>query len=110
MSDYKENHIPGTMTTYQRCNQITIQNPHQQLDAANVSFSEEIIKILPDGEVLTIPFHGDRLLVEFDPSKIINLRNPITWELTGQTITMGEIYSIIASAYWHFANERDGNG
>ena len=107
MADYKEQHVPGTLTSYQRCHTVTIQNPHQQLDAANVSFSEEVIKILPDGDVMKVPFNGPQLTIEFDPAKVITLRNPETWELTGQTITMGEIYALIASAYWHFAGERD---
>ena len=110
MTDYNEQSIPGTLTRYQRCHTITIQNPHgPDLSAKNVRFDEEIIKTLPDGEVIKSAPEKGGITKEFNPATVIELRNPATWELTGDTVTMGEIYAILASAYWQFALERDAS-
>ena len=106
MANYQESVVPGTMTSWQRCHEIRIQNPHtEDPSSINVVFDEETIKILPDGEVLK-SFKGN-IIKSFNSDIVINLRNPENWELTGATITMGEIMAIIGSAYWQFALERD---
>lgn len=111
MADYQEQSIPGTITSWRRCHAINIQNPYgSDQSAINVRFDEEIIKILPDGEVLkSAPTNGG-ITKEYDPNLVITLRNPATWELTEQTVTMGEVMVMIGSAYWQFALERDANG
>lgn len=109
MADYKEQSIPGTLTSFQRCHQITIQNPYNDLASANVRFDEEIIKTLPDGEILKSAPPNGGITKEFDPNAVIALRNPVTWELTGQTITVGDIYTALLSAYYQFAVARDAD-
>lgn len=107
MADYNASVIPGTLTSWQRCHAITIQNPYNDPSAINVRFDEEIVKVLPDGEVIkSAPANGG-ITKEFDPSAVIQLRDPATWELAGTSITMGELMAAIGSAYWQFALERD---
>ena len=107
MADYNANIVPGTLTSWQRCHSIQIQNPHGDPSAVNVRFDEEIIKVLPDGEVLKYAPAKGGITKEFDPSVEIALRDPATWELTGETTTMGAVMAAIGSAYWQFALERD---
>jgi hypothetical protein len=109
MADYNATIIPGTITTWQRCHAINIQYPYGADNSSiNVRFEEEVVKILPGGEVLkSAPANGG-ITKEYDPDLVIQIRNPATWELTGQTVTMGEILALLGSAYWQFALERDG--
>ena len=107
MADYNESVIPGTMTSWQRCHSIQIQNPYNDASAVNVRFDEEIVKVLPDGEVIKSAPQNGGITKEFDPSVVIQLRDPETWELTGESTTMGAIMAAIGSAYWQFALERD---
>lgn len=110
MADYNESVVPGTITSWHRCHSIQIQNPYNDAAAINVRFDEEIIKLLPDGEVLkSTPAQGG-ITKEFNPAMEIALRNPATWELTGETTSMGAIMAALGSAYWQFALERDSNG
>lgn len=108
MADYNESVVPGTITSWQRCHSIQIQNPYgADASSINVRFDEEVIKVLPDGEVLkSAPANGG-ITKEFDPTLAIALRDPASWELTGETVTMGEMMAILGSAYWQFALERD---
>ena len=111
MADYNAQIIPGTISTWQRCHGINIQNPYgSDASAINVRFEEEIVKVLPDGEVLKSAPPNGGITKEFDPMLKIQLRDPATWELTGDVVTMGEVMAILGSAYWQFALERDGNG
>ena len=107
MADYNESVIPGTMTSWQRCHSIQIQNPYNDAAAVNVRFDEEVVKVLPDGEVIKSSPQNGGITKEFDPSVVIQLRDPETWELTGESTTMGALMAIIGSAYWQFALERD---
>ena len=107
MSDYNESVIPGTITTWQRCHSIQIQNPYNDPSAVNVRFDEEIVKVLPDGEVIKSAPQNGGITKEFDPSVVIQLRDPETWELTDESTTMGAMMAAIGSAYWQFALERD---
>lgn len=105
MADYQESSISGAMKQYTRCPSITMQNPRGDMSACNVRFDEEIVKTLPDGEVITSS--GPGITVPFNPADVIALRDTTTWALTGETITSGELYALLASAYWHYAAERD---
>lgn len=107
MADYNEQTIPGTLTSWQRCHSIQIQNPYNYASAVNVRFDEEIVKVLPDGEVIKSAPQNGGITKEFDPAVVIQLRDPETWELTGESTTMGAIMAAIGSAYWQFALERD---
>ena len=104
MPDYKEATVTGQQSQHQRCYQITISNPFD--NAPSVRFDEETLLTLPDESKINKQIGG--ITVPFDPMKIIPVRNPATWELTGQTITFGEVYAVLASAYWQAALERDG--
>ena len=107
MADYNESVIPGTLTSWQRCHSIQIQNPYNDAAAVNVRFDEEVVKVLPDGEVIKSSPQNGGITKEFDPSVVIQLRDPETWELTGESTTMGALMAAIGSAYWQFALERD---
>ena len=107
MADYNESVIPGTLTSWQRCHSIQIQNPYNDAAAVNVRFDEEVVKVLPDGEVIKSSPQNGGITKEFDPSVVIQLRDPTTWELTGESTTMGALMAAIGSAYWQFALERD---
>lgn len=100
MPDYQEQTISGS--TYQRCNRIVIENPRDSAPA--VTFIEE--KIIVAGDT-TIAIPAGNFAIAIDPTESIALRNPETWELTGTTITLGELYAGIASVYWQKALERD---
>ncbi len=103
MTDYKESSVTGQQSQHQRCYQIIVNNPYDS--APNVRFDEELLLTLPDGTKLNR--HVGGMTVQFDPEKSVPIRNPLTWELTGQSMTMGEIYDVLASAYWQAALERD---
>ena len=103
MPDYKESVVAGQQSQHQRCYQIMINNPHDV--APSVRFDEELLLALPDGSKINRQVGG--ITVPFDQLKSIPIRNPATWELTGQSITFGEVYAILASAYWQAALERD---
>jgi hypothetical protein len=103
MTDYKESLVTGQQSQHQRCYQIVVNNPYDSVP--NVRFDEELLLTLPDGTKLNR--HVGGMTTQFDPSKSVAIRNPLTWELTGQSMTMGEIYAVLASAYWQAALERD---
>jgi len=100
MPNYNETAVTGE--SYQRTNRIIIDNPYQA--APRIIFEEERIINLGD-EVVKKPVTA--LQVAFDETEVINVMNPLTNELTGTTITMGEIYALIYSVYWQKAQERD---
>jgi len=105
MATYKESIVSGSLTSWQRCNKITIENPYNDPSAVNVQFEEEVVKVLPDGEVFR---NSCGIMTKvFDPGKIIQIRNPMDWELTGQSITLGEVMALVGSVYWQYALERD---
>ena len=103
MTDYKESLVTGQQSQHQRCYQIIVSNPYDS--APTVRFDEELLVTLPDGTKLNRHIGG--MTVPFDPAKSVAIRNPLTWELTGQSMTMGEINAVLASAYWQAALERD---
>ena len=98
---YKQTEIAGS--EYVRCPQITIENP--LAGQALIQFREERVAVLPDRNIIT---PEGLIVVPFDPTATIALRNPMTDELTGTTITHGEIYAILYSAYIQTALTRDG--
>jgi hypothetical protein len=100
VADYQQQTIQGS--SYQRCNRIVIENPRDSAPA--VTFCEE--KIIVAGDT-TLAIPAGVFAIAIDHAETIHLRNPETWELTGQTITLGELYVGIASVYWQKALERD---
>ena len=105
MADYKESTVTGRQSQHQRCYQITVSNPYDSVPS--VRFDEEILLNLPDGSKINKQIGG--ITVQFEPDKVISVRNPATWDLTGQNVTFGQVYAILASAYWQAALERDGD-
>jgi len=100
MSNYKETRVVGQ--EYIRCSEIKIVNPYQK--TPSVSFGEERATLLSDRTILD---RAGELTISFDPSKVIKIINPITGLDTGTTITYGEIYSLLYSAYMDAALQRD---
>jgi hypothetical protein len=101
MSDYRESAVTGT--TWQRCCQIVIANPRGAVPT--VRFDEESVLALADGTEIRRPVGA--LALDFDPAKVIELRDPATGELTGDTSSYGAVYTLLYSAYMTTALERD---
>lgn len=106
MADYKENSTEGQINQFTRCSFIEIHNPRpDQQRPVYFNFAEEEVTIFPNGDIFSKP--SEEIYATYDPNEIINIRNPLNWELTGQTTTLEAIYVQIASVYWHFALKRD---
>lgn len=78
-----------------RANKIQINNALDQKPTITWSI-EKAIEI--DNEIITTPV--TEITIEFNQDEKIPIRNPLTGELTGQTITKGEIYAMIYSTFW----------
>lgn len=101
MADYKETAVTGS--SFNRCRQIEIKNPYQGLPAA--IFTEERITTLPDHTLHDQP--DAPIGVNYDPTALIAIYDPLTLQPTGATVMMQEIYGLMFSAYFHFATRRD---
>lgn len=101
MSDYQQSDVIGTR--WIRANRINIDNPLN--GEPTITFAEEEVIDVGDTVVTNLV---SSITIPFAAEDVIPIRNPATWELTGNTITGGEIYAILASAYWKAALERDG--
>ena len=101
LSNYKETTISGE--SYQRCRLIEIDNQYNQVP--NIIFSEERINILGEHVITDVP--NAPIVVQFNPDEVINIYNPETLLPVGSTITMGEMYVFLFSAYLHYAHARD---
>lgn len=104
MSEYKETSVIGQKFT--RCHTINLSNPRNGLPSAQ--FSEEEVIVLGENDMISRPVGGFTVMMD-NPMASIEIRNPMTYEKTGQTITFGEIYAILFSAYWDSAEKRDLN-
>lgn len=92
---YKLDQKPITGESYIRCPQVVIDN---RLGAApRVTFDRESVLGVEGGAVMRQPM-SPRVMT-FDPSVEVPVLNPETGEPTGQTITHGEIYALIYSAF-----------
>lgn len=100
MSDYKETQVTGKK--WQRCNVVHIDNPHQA--QPTVTFAEQKVAEV-DGA--TFQTQLGQIVLPFDPASVIELRNPVTGELTGQTTTLADVYVALYSLYSQSALERD---
>lgn len=101
MSNYNEQSVTGTEWT--RCKRIVIDNPLAAQPA--IRFDEEAA--LTTSVNTTMKNALGYLTVQFDPTSVIDLYDPITGEATGQTVTQGEIYALVYSAYLTAAKARD---
>lgn len=100
MSDYKAKQVIGNQ--WQRCNVVHIDNPHN--GTPMVTFAEQEIAEV-DGAVFSTQL--GQIVFPFDPAATINLRDPGTGELTGQTATGAALYAALYSLYIQSALERD---
>lgn len=100
MPDYNETEVKGKRWT--RCNVVHIGNPYQ--GAPTVTFAEEnIVEVGQD----TFRQQTGQLHFPFDPEAVIELRDPRTGELTGQTTTGAAVYTALYSYYIQSARKRD---
>lgn len=103
MPDYKEQQATGR--TWVRCKVVTIENPLN--GTAQATFQESHCASV--GGVTSEQFSG-LLGLEFKPNSAIDLRDPQTGELTGQTSTHAQVYQLLYSLYMQAALERDAAG
>lgn len=92
---FKLNSTPVAGESYRRCNQVVIDNPLG--GSPSVAFGQETIIGTGSGQVAHIPLQP--IQMPFDPSVVIPVINPQTGEPTGGTISHGEVYALIYSAY-----------
>lgn len=100
MPNYQEATVSGTK--WQRCNQVVINNPYQ--GQPRVEMREEVIARIENDTFIQT---AAGLRFDFDPSEIIQLRNPANGEFTGQTMSMEQVYVVLWSLYLQKAAERD---
>ena len=100
MADYKETDVSGV--AWQRAQVIIIGNQYQQ--PQTVTYQEEVLINLNDGTVQQLV---GSLSYTVDPEGIIELRDPITLELTGETIPVALVHEALFSDYINRALERD---
>lgn len=100
MADYKESSITGK--TWQRCSMVSIHNPYKALPIIYLQ-EEEVTEA--DGKFIAVPVQG--LQFPFDPSRVIPLRNPLTGEPLGSTMTFQQMYIGLWSLYIDAAIRRD---
>lgn len=98
--NYKESTVAGT--EYVRCCSVRIVNPADRTPA--IMFDEEKATVFPNR---TIYEADGTIVVSFDPSRVISIKDPTTGLPTGQTTTYGEIYVAIYSAWQQEAEVRD---
>ena len=100
-TNYNETAVTGQ--AWQRCCQVVIENSRQAQPV--VRFEEERVLALDGGAEVRTPAGG--LALAFDPDRVIAMRDPVTGEPTGQTVTYADAYALLYSAYLSAATERD---
>lgn len=101
MADYKAS--TKSVASWQRCYRITIENPYESMPS--IRFDEELCAVA-DGKVASNVIGS--IFKNYDnQSKIFQLRNPLTGDLTGSAMTYGELYAVLWSLYMALAEERD---
>ena len=101
MAHYNELTAEGTIWT--RCDQIIIKNPFLGLEKV-ATFSEEDVAVIGTKTML----HKTRYLNKvFNPTEVIDLRDPVSGVTTGQTMTHQDLYNALYSLYIQTAMERD---
>jgi hypothetical protein len=102
MADYKEQTVLGT--SWQRAWQITIANTLG--GPPSVCYNEESVINLNDGQIRQML---GSINYTIDPEGIIELRDPETLELTGETIPVSLVHQALLSDYINRALERDSS-
>ena len=88
-------HEQITGERFVRCRAINVMNPVNE--QATITFTEEKIT-LASGEVISAEIISG-FVVPFNPADIIPVINPQTGAATGGSISQGEIYAILYSAW-----------
>ena len=97
-TQFQESAVTGTK--WNRCRSMHVSNGYQEVPS--VSFQEETLVAIEGLAPLVV---GTRNLdAPFDASAQIELRNPITDELTGGKISQGKVYAILYSLYRQMAD------
>ena len=96
-TNFQESTVTGTK--WSRCRTVMIGNPYQQ--APRINLQEETLLVIDGLAPLSVGMRN--LDAAFDPSAVINLRDPRTDELTGTTTTQGAVYAILYSLYRQMA-------
>jgi hypothetical protein len=102
MADYKESAISAVR--HVRTNRINIENGLGAYPI--ITFAEEEVYTLEKNGIVARPV-GSLSAVLDDPKAMIELRDPNTWELTGESIPMMLVYQALGSTYINMALERD---
>jgi hypothetical protein len=103
MTDLSQTAVVGN--SWIRTNKIGVDNPIN--GTPEITYQVERAYNFPDGVITKSLPEIKRV---FDSSKVVAVRNPQTGELTGGTITLGEIYALIYSAFWQDAVEEGYDG
>lgn len=102
MPNYNESNVTGT--TWQRCYKIEVRNPYQGPKGA--IFLEEEVTSLANGKIIQEPTTNMQELFDV-PTKTIELVNPETGDLLGNSVTYQDVYVILYSLYMQLAAARD---
>ena len=103
MADYNETTVTGT--AWQRAWQITIANTLG--GAPLVRYDEEVVINFEDGKRIRQPAQSMGISYQIDPLAEIELRDPETLELTGDTIPVALVHQALLSDYINRAEARD---
>jgi hypothetical protein len=102
MANYQETSVVGT--AWQRCYKVELRNPIQG-DKLAIFLEEEAID-LGNGKMIVEP--KGALQESFsDPSRVINILDPVTGLPTGEEIMYQDLYNILYSLYMQLAVARD---
>ena len=103
MADYNETTVTGT--AWQRAWQITMANTLG--GPPLVRYDEEVVINMDEGKQIRQPFQGMPINYQVDPLAVIELRDPETLELTGDSIPVALVHQALFSDYVNRAKARD---
>jgi hypothetical protein len=99
MADYRQ--TTHTITQWQRCFRAVIE--HARHEVPRIDFLEEVVTINGVETRQQVPGCS----ISYEPAEVMPMRNPENDELTGDTMTQEQVYSILYSAYRWAADKRD---
>lgn len=102
MPNYKQNAVTGE--TYQRANQVVVDNPLG--GTPRISFLEQEVITLSDGRVILnqVPGCG----IDFNAGDTFPLVDPATDLPTGESVTHADLQTMIYSLYKQLRTQADG--
>lgn len=102
MADYRESTISGEIKTWTRAYKIEIDNSY--LEVPSIRFLEERKTTIPGGKFISES--AGAISEDFDPSRVINLINPIDGSSLGQA-SLQQLQLLLYSYYMDLVNRRD---